>query len=86
MSACRSGFDRQILDSSLNLGHFQLMKDGKQPHSRQNPKINLPEAPKTKSAIIRPPNYFTGAYSRTENRVSNHLSKASMIHAPKDLE
>ena len=46
----------------------------------------LQEVPEIEPIPIRPAGYFAGAYSRTEIQEDNHLAKASVIRAPKDLE
>jgi hypothetical protein len=35
---------------------------------------------------MRPPGYFAACYSKAEIQEENRLAKASVIHAPKDLE
>ena len=46
----------------------------------------LQEVPEIEPIPIRPPNYFASAYSPAEIQEDNHLAKASVIRAPKDLE
>ena len=46
----------------------------------------LQEVPEIEPIPIRPPNYFTNAYTQAEIREDNRLAKASVIRAPKDLE
>jgi hypothetical protein len=46
----------------------------------------LQEIPEIEPIPVRPPNYFSNAYSRTEIQTDNRLAKASVIRAPKDLE
>ena len=46
----------------------------------------LQEVPEVEPIPIRPPNYFANAHSPAEIQEENHLAKASVIRAPKDLE
>jgi hypothetical protein len=46
----------------------------------------LQPVPEIEPIPMRPPGYFANVYSRAEIQEDNRLSKASVIHAPKDLE
>jgi hypothetical protein len=46
----------------------------------------LQEVPEIEPIPMRPMGYFANAYSRAEIQEDNRLAKASVIHAPKDLE
>jgi len=46
----------------------------------------LQEVPEIEPIPVRPPNYFTSAYSRAEIQEDNRLAKVSVIRAPNDLE
>ena len=46
----------------------------------------LQEVPEIEPIPMRPAGYFANTYSRAEIQADNRLAKASVIHAPKDLE
>ena len=46
----------------------------------------LQPVPEIEPIPVRPAGYFANAYSRPEIREENRLAKASVVHAPKDLE
>src|SRR3954468_5274657 len=46
----------------------------------------LHEVPEIDPIPVRPPNFFSTAYSPAEIEEENRLAKASVIRAPKDLE
>jgi hypothetical protein len=46
----------------------------------------LQEVPSIDPIPIRPPGYFANAYGKAEIQEENHLAKASVVRAPKDLE
>ena len=46
----------------------------------------LQPVPEIEPIPMRPPGYFANVYSRAEIQEDNRLAKASVIHAPKDLE
>jgi hypothetical protein len=46
----------------------------------------LQEIPEIEPIPVRPPDYFSNAYSRAEIHADNRLAKASVIRAPKNLE
>ncbi len=46
----------------------------------------LQEVPEIEPIPMRPAGYFANAYSQAEIQEDNRLAKASVIHAPKDLE
>jgi hypothetical protein len=46
----------------------------------------LQEVPEIEPIPMRPPGYFANVYSKAEIQEDNRLAKASVVHAPKDLE
>ena len=46
----------------------------------------LQEVPAIEPIPFRPAGYFANCYNKAENQQENRLAKASLVHAPKDLE
>lgn len=46
----------------------------------------LQELPEIEPIPMRPAGYFANVYSKAEIEEDNRLAKASVVHAPKDLE
>src|SRR4051812_47203808 len=46
----------------------------------------LQAVPEIEPIPVRPPGYFSNAYSKAEIQEENRLAKASVVRAPKELE
>ena len=53
---------------------------------RSHRQFILQPVPEIEPIPMRPAGYFASAYSRPEIQEDNRLAKASVVHAPKDLE